>query len=278
MFYRVEALRPGLTRIWDVAGTAMYLVEGTEKAALLDTGVGVGDLKALVDSLTDKPVTVLLTHGHVDHAMGAGGFEDVRMSPLDLEIYREHSVFGLRRGYVSGTGSMWSDPALVASVTDGDYMEPKPAEALAPLAPGDRVELGGVSVEVLRGQGHTPGSLTMLIPEWRMLLLGDACNQFTFLFDHRAAPVSAYREMLLALKGETQGRFDRAIFSHANGDGPADMIDSVIAVCDEILNGTADNVPFESPLGTGMLAKAMGPTGRADGGAGNVVYNPDKLN
>lgn len=78
MFYQSEVLFPGLTRIWDVARTAMYLVEGTEKAVLLDTGVGVGDLKELVGELTDKPVTVLVTHGHVDHAMGAAGFRDVR--------------------------------------------------------------------------------------------------------------------------------------------------------------------------------------------------------
>lgn len=280
MFYRVEALRPGLTRIWDVAGTAMYLVEGTEKAALLDTGVGVGDLKALVDSLTDKPVTVLLTHGHVDHAMGAGGFEDVRMSPLDKAIYQKHSVFATRKGYVLNSTMQSWDPALLASVADADYMQPRSAESFAPLKPGDRVELGGVSVEVLRGQGHTPGSLTMLIPEWRMLLLGDACNQFTFLFDRWASPVSAYRKMLLELKAETDGRYDRVLLSHGNGEGSPVMIDSVIEVCDEVLAGAAEDIPFESPLGKGLIAKAMDFPHfcRADGGAGNVVYDPDKLN
>ena len=34
----------------------MYLVEGTEKAALIDTGSGIGSLKACVEQLTDKPV------------------------------------------------------------------------------------------------------------------------------------------------------------------------------------------------------------------------------
>lgn len=280
MFYRVEALRPGLTRIWDVAGTAMYLVEGTEKAVLIDTGVGVGDLKGLVDSLTDKPVTVLLTHGHVDHALGANGFADVRMSPLDKVIYQAHSVFETRKGYVLSSAMQGGNPALLASVTDADYMQPRPVERFAPLKPGDRFELGGVSVEILRGQGHTPGSLTMLLPEWRMLLLGDACNQFTFLFDRWASPVSVYRKMLLELKAETDGRYDRVLLSHGNGEGAPVMIDSVIEVCGEVLAGTAENIPFESPLGKGLIAKAMDFPHfcRADGGAGNVVYDPDKLN
>ncbi len=279
MFYQVEPLFPGLTRIWDVARTAMYLVEGKDKAVLIDTGVGVGDLKGLVDSLTDKPVTVLLTHGHVDHALGAIGFDDVRMSPLDSEIYQMHSMFEVRKDYVISSAMYGGDSARVASISDSDYLQPRAAEDFAPLAPGDRFDLGGVSVEVLRGQGHTPGALTMLIPEWRILLLGDACNSFTFLFDQWASPVPAYRKMLLQLKSETDGKYDRVILSHGNGEASVEMIDSVIEVCDEILVGTADDLPFENPLGSGLIAKAMDFEHfcRVDGGVGNVVYDPKKL-
>ena len=280
MFYQIEPLFPGLTRIWDVARTAMYLVEGMDRAVLIDTGVGVGDLKSVVAGLTDKPVTVLLTHGHVDHALGAVGFDDVRMNPLDKGVYAEHCDFGGRKGYVMGSAMQGGDPALVASITDADYLEPRAAEDFAPLAAGDAFDLGGVTVEMLRGAGHTPGSLTILIPEWRVLLLGDACNQFTFLFDHWASPVPVYREMLLALKAETDGRYDRVLVSHGMGEGSADVLDNVIAVCDDILCGNADNMPFQSPLGTGLIAKAMDFSRfcRADGKEGNIVYDPNKLN
>ena len=279
MLYQVEPLFPGLTRIWDVARTAMYLVEGADKAVLIDTGVGVGDLKTVVESLTAKPLIVLITHGHVDHAMGAAGFEDVRMSPLDEGVYGEHSSFEGRKGYVMGSAMQGGDPALAARITDADYLEPRAFAGFAPLAPGDKFDLGGVTVEVLPGAGHTPGSLTMLIPEWRMLLLGDACNPFTFLFDHWASPVAIYREMLLCLKKLTDGRYDRVLLSHALGESAADTIDNVIAVCDEVLAGGGDNLPFQSPFGTGLIAKAMDPVRfcRADGKDGNIVYDPQKL-
>jgi len=279
MFYQVEPLMPGLTRIWDVAHTAMYLVEGKEKAVLIDTGVGVGDLKAVVAGLTAKPLTVLLTHGHVDHAMGAAAFEDVRISPLDEAVYGQHSAFEGRKGYVMGSAMQGADPAVVGAVADADYLEPQAFSRFAPLTPGDRFDLGGVCVEVLEGAGHTPGSVTMLIPEWRVLLLGDVCNQFTFLFDHFASPVETYRQMLLGLKEKTDGKYDRVLVSHGMGEGGVGMIDSVLAVCDDILAGRADNLPFQSPMGTGLIAKAMNFERfcRADGGEGNIVYNPQRL-
>ena len=257
MFYRKEPLFLGLTRIWDVANTAMYLLEGEKRAVLVDTGVGVGDLKTFIESLTDKPVTVLITHGHVDHAMGTAGFEDVRISPLDAEVYAEHCSFEGRKGYVMGSAMQGGDPAQVAGISDGDFLLPRAFSDFAPLTPGDCIDLGGVTVEVLRGVGHTPGSLTMLIPELRVLILGDACNQFTFLFDRHAASVTEYREMLMALKEETDGRYDCVLVSHGTGEGAPEMVDNVIAVCEDILGGTADNLPFQSPFGTCLIAKAM---------------------
>ena len=43
---------------------SIFLLVGTERALLIDTGIGVGDLKAAVEKITDKPVTVVITHGH----------------------------------------------------------------------------------------------------------------------------------------------------------------------------------------------------------------------
>ena len=54
---------------------SVFLFVGTERALLLDTGTGVGDIRGLVEDLTDKPVTELNSHGHPDHAMGAPEFE-----------------------------------------------------------------------------------------------------------------------------------------------------------------------------------------------------------
>ena len=89
-YYETEKVNDNLTMIRSLTGELLYLVEGEADAVLIDTCLGVGYLKALVSSLTDKNLKVLLTHGHVDHAMGAPEFEGVYMNPRDIPIYRSH--------------------------------------------------------------------------------------------------------------------------------------------------------------------------------------------
>ena len=49
------------------ANESIYLIEGNEKAVLLDAASRITDLDIIVDSITDKPVTLMLTHVHPDH-------------------------------------------------------------------------------------------------------------------------------------------------------------------------------------------------------------------
>lgn len=283
VLFTTETVLPGLTRIWDAAHTAIYLLEGEREALLMDTGVGAGDLRALVSTLTEKPVTVVLSHGHVDHAMGAAGFDRVYMDPADGAVYREHRAQAVRMGYLRGAAMQGADPAVVAALTESDLAPTAEPDSFLPLAHGHRFDLGGVTVEVLGCPGHTPGSVTLLIPERRVLFLGDACNDFTFLFDPRCPTVEEYRENLLKLKSETDGRYDRVLFSHGRGDGHPDMIGGVIDVCERILRGEADDLPFamDPTMGNGPASIAMAMDFehfcRADGKWGNVVYCPARV-
>lgn len=267
--FPTEKVSPRVTRLFAFNTELMYLVEGEERAALLDTGSGFGSLRACVEALTDKPVTVLLTHGHTDHALGAAEFDMVYMNPLDEAVYQRHSAMSFR----ARSGAMW--PGF-AKLRDDQIIPPMAFADMRPLCAGDVFDLGGVSIECFACPGHTPGSLVFLLPEERMLLLGDACNDRTFLFDGFASPIMDYRATLTALEGRTSGKYDRVLLSHGDGEGVPDMIVRVIAVCDDILAGRADDQPFEFLGDRGLLAKACGPDGaRLDGGRGNIVYKAE---
>ena len=126
-----------------------------------------------------------------------------------------------------------------------------------------------------------PGYVTVLIPELRTLLLGDACNTFTYLFDTICSTVADYREMLLRLKDAVDGGYDHVLLCHgSDGRGSVDLIDSVILVCDDILRGETDDMPFQGFHGESVcIAKAMDFTtfSRVDGGTSNIVYDPGRI-
>jgi len=277
-FFKTEKISDHLTCITGITGELMFLAEGQKRAALIDTGIGLGDLGSLVKGLTDKPLIVMLTHGHLDHAGNLASFDEVFMSPADLKIYQAHQDKDLQRGYVQMmTGNQF------ALIQDSDYVGPFKGHFKA-LQPGDVFDLGGLNLEIQQGAGHTPGSITILFHEERTLLLGDACNYFTFLWDENSASVTDYREMLLGLQNKLAGCYDRTLVSHGAPVAPREMIESVIAVCDDILAGRTDDIPFMfmgKPNPNAVIAKALtfegGAPHRVDGGLGNVVYNKAKL-
>ena len=81
-----EAL-PGVFHIRDGMGVCMTLLRGEKRALLVDTGYGAEDVAAFVRTLTDLPLTVVLTHGHHDHALGSRWFGEVHLLPEDFPVY-----------------------------------------------------------------------------------------------------------------------------------------------------------------------------------------------
>ena len=262
-------ISPTTTRIRAPGFELMYLVEGKEKAALIDTGSGLGFLRAHIERLTDKPIIVLLTHGHVDHAMGAGEFETVYMNHVDDYIYTQHADMDFRRD------GLFLCPQ---KVEEEEIIPAKPLEEIHQMAGGDSFDLGGLHIDIYDLPGHTRGSVVMLIREERVLLLGDACNYLTFLHEPYSTTIKEYKANLEALKPQVEGKYDAVYLSHGPGDGSVELIDGVIQVCQDIMDGKTDDVPFGFRDSKGFLAKAeIERDVRIDGGVGNVIYSKDRI-
>lgn len=81
---RIIPLEKDLWAINEIDKTVMYLINGTEKALLLDTGFGLTDLKETIRQLCGhKPLIVVNTHAHVDHNSGNNQFEEVYVGRYD---------------------------------------------------------------------------------------------------------------------------------------------------------------------------------------------------
>jgi hydroxyacylglutathione hydrolase len=268
--FQSEKITPRLTRIRGLAGELMYLVEAAVDAILIDTGCGVGSLQGFVQELTDKPVTVYLTHGHVDHAMGAPEFSRVYMNPADNPLCEQHSSFDVRADFLCQTVGI--------QVIDRNAFIPARSEPCRAIQPGDSFDFGDVTLQICEGAGHTPGSVTILIVEEETLILGDACCKFTFLFDDVSSGLKGYREMLKRLDQQTKGKYNRVLLSHGDGNATPAIIPSVIALCDDILNGHSDEIPFMFMGQQALIAKAIDRNfERIDSGEGNIVYAKSKI-
>jgi hydroxyacylglutathione hydrolase len=268
--FTAQRLPNGVTEITDLSGVHCFLVEGRDKALLIDTMTGLRGLPAFVATLTDLPVEVALTHGHMDHAGGVFEFGRCYIHPADIPML-DGRTLPARVGYVRGQLPPGEAPEASAFVPDD------PVE-FVPLKAGDKLDLGGRALEVLHVPGHTRGSLCYLDTASGDFFAGDACNNNTLLMMDVSATIEEYLGALLALK-ERQGDIRRFYLFHGPSLQDKSCIDDNIQCCRDILAGTDDRVPVDFLGRPGYLAKERTPGtfSRKDGRFGNVVYNPQQV-
>lgn len=173
--------------------TWMHLIEGKERALLIDTGYGIGNLKGLAERLTDKPLIVANTHFHGDHSAGNGQFEEVYCHEYDVP-YLEAQMADTEERLLP-PGDFYRKEDIVSG---GSYK-------VTGLKNGDFLNLGeGERIEVIHMPGHTAGGCMFLDHKTRLLFSGDAVlttptliiERFPNPFYSEYMTVSAFRDAL----------------------------------------------------------------------------------
>lgn len=228
------------------AAVQMYLVTGTEKAALIDTGYGLsGDLDKVIRTITDKPVVCLVTHCDPDHAGGAALFDDIHMSD------REQAL--MDGGSINPTGRLGSAQAM-ADEERVKYFKKHMLRAkkftYKNIENGEVFDLGDRTLTAISFPGHTEGSMCFWNKEEDYCLVGDAVANVNapVLFFKKCLPLEDYKENLIkfiAKVGE-----NCKLYSGHNVDALSkDMIAEIPALCDEVLNGkTEKDTPYRPPF------------------------------
>lgn len=270
MYFSCEKIRNNITSIMDPGGVRAFLIEGTKEAILIDTCCGLGNLKEFVEKITKLPISVLCTHGHMDHAGGTYGFDIVYLNEADWELVKENTTIEKRYMFVNGE----VDKPRFSK----EQFVPQREEKYEKLEDGKCFDLGDTTLECIAVKGHTWGTMAVLIKEERVLLLGDACNPFTYLFLKGSTDIYTYMNSLKELQ-KRWNEFDSVWFSHGDVEGPKAIINTVLDVCEDILNQNVDAIPMDFFGEKGFIAKKMGGVnGRVDGKIGNVVYGLQNLN
>lgn len=175
-YVEVYEMQPGvyglLTESSDGMGDPwMYLVIGSEKALLVDTGFGIGNLKGLCDELSGgKELIVVNTHGHPDHSYGNAQFEKVFCNEYDAPMLMEQNEKMwdyLFEDGIRGGRTIWAD------FNEKDII-PFRSYEIAACPDGYIFNLGsGHEVELVHLGGHSAGSCGFLDKLNRCFFAGD---------------------------------------------------------------------------------------------------------
>ncbi len=202
--YRVQVIQV-FDDTWRIENRMVrfFLLKGSEKALLIDTGMTVRHAKQIASALTGLPVFLLNTHADADHTGGNGQFESFYMHPADEAQYRQDGKTG----------------------------------RVIPVRDGDEIDLGGRVLKIIHLPGHTPGSIAVLDVNHRVLISGDPIQEHGHIFMFgKNRNMNDYIASLKALEKRTN-EFDEIWPSHADFPVYPDCIPKLRDGAEKIVNG-----------------------------------------
>lgn len=184
-----------------------FLLEGEEKAALIDSGANCPDALKKAEEITTKPIILINTHGDGDHTSGTGAFSTIYMHAAD------YSGCGVAAAY--------------------------PQTVLTEINDGDILELGNRPIKIIHIPGHTAGSVAILDVNRRVLFAGDSVQKgHIYMFGDKRVPAEyeASLDKLISMKNE----YDFIYASHDEFELPGDYAEKVKADWKKVQGGEAE--------------------------------------
>lgn len=184
----------------------MFLLEGSKKALLIDTGMTTVNAKEIAQSITDLPLELINTHADPDHVGGNKGFEKFYMHPCEEENFRSHG---------------------------NDYGE------IVPVQEDQILELGNRPLKIIHVPGHTPGSIAILDINSRVLIGGDSVQDGDIFMFGPMRNIHKYITSMKHLQNYVN-EFDCIYPSHGTFPVKNDLIKKLIQGAEKIVSGDAN--------------------------------------
>ncbi len=245
--YVIKELHPNIYMIIDFDDTKMYLIVGSERAMLIDAGLGIGDLRSVVEKMIGKlPLDVVISHGHPDHIAVMGQFQgsyDVYMNHIDI-------------------------PMVLRFVEQMGYKID--VEQIIDLREGAVFDLGNRKLKVYEVPGHSMGSIVLFDEENGILFAGDAVgsNRSTitdslWMQFPDMAKIDAYLSTLQIFRPKVSGKIKEIVGGHNDlpiyGEKYEKYLDNLQQAAQILVdNGEVSLVPSLRPTDTDVWQVVVG--------------------
>lgn len=251
-------VRRGLWLLAEPGHVQSYLVEGDERAILIDTGTGIAPIAPLARSLTNRPIDVVLTHNHFDHIGGNGDFGRIAIHPAGADGLRAGRSVESLRGYVAHTRELLAKGAAFRAIDadgfnvlnpeqlprpfpadfDPDRYAIAPSAATSTLADGEIIDLGGRRLEVIYTPGHSPDGICLLDRAGRILFTADTVYAGPLYAQTPGANLADYLASLRRLESLI-GEVDILLPSHNRVPLDPPIIREMVAAFPRLVAGEA---------------------------------------
>ena len=198
MNYEIIKIDEKTWRIED-SGVRFFLLTGTEKALIIDSGMTVHNAKEIAETLTDLQIELLNTHADIDHIGSNDEFDIVYMNPAELYNYKKDTTIN-------------------------------------PIWDGDIIDLGERRIRVITQPGHTPGSVALLDIEKWVLYSGDSIQDGRIFMFGPHRNIHAYLLSLRKIKNLSD-KFDKIYPSHGTITLGTDTLDKLIEGTERVMAG-----------------------------------------
>lgn len=274
---------------------SFFVVVGSERGLVIDSGCGSFNSRELVEKLCPKPYDVVITHAHGDHCGAMQLWEEVWLHPGDLDIVENHrdrinaqfwenpAIWPMKdgpAGIMMPNGTLWPCIGMDGgskSVYDFEglkFMGVTGLPKFKMLENGQIFDLGDRKLTVVHTPGHTPGSCCLIDDKSRILFSADSCN---IMMGAVGCSVETTYKGLLRLN-ELRDTFDQNFNSHVGYGAnltcmsmPDSVLDDCIWCCRTILNGKDGPIRREGVLPNGRKAAML------HHGAVTFRYNPNHI-
>lgn len=171
--------------------THCYLLNGTKRSLLIDTGLGICNISEVISELTDKPVTAIATHIHWDHIGGHKYYPDFYAHEAELDWLNGGFPQPLEtiKEYVVDRCILPDD----FHINEYEFFQGKPTKV---LHGGEHIDLGGRMVAVIHTPGHAPGHMCFWEVNTGYLFTGDLVYKDTLTAWFPSTDPKAYLKSL----------------------------------------------------------------------------------